>query len=132
MTTTTEDLIRDLDRRWAQAEQEGDAAALDALSTDDFTLVGPLGFVLDKQQWLERYRDGSLVTHHLEWHDVEIRDYGDAVVAVGCHTQKASHRGRPVDGSFRSTHIATRRDGQWLLAGLHLSPIAGPAYGGVA
>jgi hypothetical protein len=41
-------------------------ATLDALTTDDFTLAGPAGFVPDKQQWLERYRHHDLVTHSLD------------------------------------------------------------------
>jgi Domain of unknown function (DUF4440) len=43
--------IRELDNAWATAEQAGDSATLDALTVPDFQLVGPLGFVLDKQQW---------------------------------------------------------------------------------
>ena len=54
----THNEIRELGRRWADAEQRGDADALSALAVEDFTLVGPLGFVLDKQQWLDRYRSG--------------------------------------------------------------------------
>ena len=69
---------------------------------------------------------GDLVTRNLIWDDVHIRDYGDAAVAVGVHTQQASYRGTPADGRFRATHLAVRRDGRWLLAGIHLSRIGGP------
>ena len=126
MAATTTEQISELGRRWAEAEQRGDAAALDAMSTSDFTLVGPLGFVLDHNQWLDRYRSGDLVTGNLIWNDVHVRDYGDAAVAVGVHTQQASYRGRPADGRFRTTHLAIRRNGHWLLAGIDLSPIGGP------
>jgi ketosteroid isomerase-like protein len=126
MTTTTEHQIHELDRRWVEAEQRGDTAALEALSTDDFTLVGPAGFVLHKQQWLDRYRSGAFVTQALRWDDVEVRDHGDAAVAIGVHTQEAAYQGNPVNGTFRSTHLAVRHDGGWRLAGLHLSPIGGP------
>lgn len=125
-TTATAEEIRELGRRWAEAEQRGDVAALDALSTEDFTLVGPVGFVLRKPQWLDRYRNGDLVTRSLVWDEVEIRDYGDAAVAVGRHTQQASYRGNPADGSFRITHVFVGQVGRWLLAGVHLSPIGGP------
>ncbi|GEL20676.1 nuclear transport factor 2 family protein [Pseudonocardia asaccharolytica] len=125
MTSTVEE-IHELGRRWAEAEQRGDTPSLDAMTTDDFTLVGPLGFVLDRGQWLQRYRGGELVTRSLVWNEVEVRDYGDAAVAVGRHTQQASYQGNPVDGQFRATHVAVRRDGRWLLAGIHLSPIGGP------
>jgi ketosteroid isomerase-like protein len=121
MTTTDE--ILELGARWAAAEQRADIAELDAISTDDFTLVGPLGFVLDKQQWLGRYRSGGLVTETLEWHDVTVRDYGAAAVTVGVHTQQAEVQGRAADGSFRATHLFVREGDRWALAGLHLSPI---------
>jgi ketosteroid isomerase-like protein len=127
---STPDQILDLGRRWAAAEQAGDTAALDGLAVDDFTLVGPFGFVLTRDQWLGRYREGDLVTSRLDWHDVAVRDYGTTAVAVGVHTQKAAYRGQANDGSFRGTHIAVRgEDGEWRLAGIHLSPL-GPPPGG--
>jgi ketosteroid isomerase-like protein len=126
MSNSSEDQIRELGRRWVDAELRGDVAALDALTMDDFTLVGPVGFVLDKQQWLDRYRTGTFATRSLRWDDVAVRDYGDAAVAVGSHTQEASYQGQPTNGQFRATHIVVRHDDRWLLAGMHLSPIGGP------
>ena len=122
-STSTDEQVRDLGRRWADAERRGDVAALEALTTSDFTLVGPRGFVLDKAQWLDRYRTGALVTRALTWDEVQVRDYGSAAVAVGRHTQEAAYQGHPSDGSFRATHIAVLEGGHWLLAGQHLSPI---------
>jgi len=124
---TVQDTILDLGRRWAAAEQQGDTTTLDELAVDDFTLVGPFGFLLTKQQWLDRYRDGDLVTSELRWEEVTVRDYGTAAVAVGVHAQRAAHRGRANDGRFRATHIAVRdEDGEWRLAGIHLSPLGLP------
>jgi ketosteroid isomerase-like protein len=125
-TNSTDAQIRELGQRWVDAEQSGDVAALDEMSTEDFTMVGPLGFVLDRNQWLQRYRTGELVTRTLVWDQLAVRDYGDAVVVVGQHTQQATFKGNPVNGSFRATHIAVRRGSRWLLAGIHMSPIGGP------
>jgi ketosteroid isomerase-like protein len=104
----------------------GDVDTLAELSTDDFTLVGPLGFVLDRSQWLQRYRTGELATTELTWDEVTVRDYGETAVAVGRHTQRATFTGHPANGSFRATHVAVRRPDGWRLAGMHLSPIGGP------
>ena len=127
---TTEEKLRELERRWTEAEIEADVSALDALATDDFTLVGPAGFVLDKQQWLERYRQGNLLTHSLSFEDTITRIWGNAAVTIGRHIQQAEYRGHPADGEFRATHIAIHDGSRWRLAGLHLSPIGGsPPFG---
>jgi ketosteroid isomerase-like protein len=122
----TEEQILDLGAQWADAEVRGDTAALDAMTTDDFTLVGPVGFVLDKPQWLQRYLSGGLVTQVLNWTDVRVRDYGLAAVSVGVHEQEAQFQGTPANGRFRVTHVFVREGDRWLIAGIHLSPIGGP------
>ncbi|MRH90270.1 DUF4440 domain-containing protein [Nocardia sp. SYP-A9097] len=120
--TTTEDIL-ELGARWAAAEERADTVELDAITTDDFTLVGPLGFVLDKQQWLARYLTGSLVTKSLTWHDVAVRNYGTAAATIGTLTQEAQFQGNDANGSFRGTHLFVHDGARWALAGLHLSPI---------
>jgi ketosteroid isomerase-like protein len=124
---TPKDAPRELETSWAQAEMRADTGTLEAISTGDFTLVGPLGFVLNKRQWLERYRSGDLVTHSLSFEDPATRVYGDAAVTIARHVQQASYNGQPADGEFRTTHIAVHDEGGWRLAGIQLSPIGGPA-----
>src|SRR5947207_6362593 len=99
MSTTTAQ-IRDVGARWVDAELAADVETLDALATDDFRLVGPFGFVLDEQQWLDRYRSGDFATTTLTWHDVDVRVYGDSVVTIGTQSQEASYRGSPSNGDF--------------------------------
>jgi ketosteroid isomerase-like protein len=119
--------IEELENRWARAEVDGDVTTLDELAIEDFTLVGPFGFVLDKAQWLDRYRSGDLVTSELDWHDLRVREIGDTALVVGVHEQQASYRGTPSNGLFRSTHVWVRANGGWRLAGTQLSPISRPA-----
>jgi ketosteroid isomerase-like protein len=121
MATITED-IRDLGATWVAAERAADVHTLDELATDDFHLVGPFGFVLDKQQWLDRYRSGDFDTTALAWHDVDARRYGDAVIAIGTQTHEAAYKGTPSNGEFRVTHVYVRAGGRWRIAGMHLSP----------
>jgi ketosteroid isomerase-like protein len=124
---STEQDIRDLAERWVQAELGGDVETLDSLAVDDFMLVGPLGFILDRQQWLARYSSGALVTQVLVWDELTVREYDGTAVVIGRHSQQATHQGTAFDGQFRGTHVLVRIDGRWQLAGIHLSPIAGGA-----
>jgi ketosteroid isomerase-like protein len=117
--------VKELGRRFAEAQQQADTSALDSLLTDDFRVVGPLGFVLDKETWLEQFRSGALVMRSVEWDDVAVCDYGDAAIAIGRQTQQAEYNGQPAPGGqFRVTQVAVLHNGKWVLAGLHFSGIA--------
>jgi ketosteroid isomerase-like protein len=120
------DQVLELGQQWAAAEASGDADQLDRLLGDDFILVGPLGFVLDKQQYLGSRRSGDLKHASLTWEDVTVRVYGEAALAVGSQTQRSTYQGRDASGRFRVTQIAVRRPGGWQMVGLHYSPIAPP------
>lgn len=120
---STIDQIRDLGERWTDAERRADIAALDGLAHDTFRLVGPVGFVLDKQQWLGRYRSGAFVTRALSWTDLDVRDYGETAVAIGVLEQEAEFQGQPSNGKFRVTQILVRDGEGWRIAGLQYSPI---------
>ncbi|HET6319852.1 MAG TPA: nuclear transport factor 2 family protein [Chloroflexota bacterium] len=116
--------ILELGQRWAAAERAGDADALEPLLADDFLLVGPLGFMLDKAQYLGSRRSGDLKHESLVWEEVGVRAYGEAAVAVGSQTQRSTYQGRDASGRFRVTQVAVRRGEHWTIVGLHYSPIA--------
>ena len=111
-------------QNWAAAERSGDAIAISQLTTDDFTAVGPKGFVLDKQAWLWRYESNGLRNTAFAVTDTATRHYGDVAVVLGIQDQTGEYDGHDVSGRFRVTLIARHSDGEWRLAGLHLSPVA--------
>jgi ketosteroid isomerase-like protein len=118
--------VLELIRDWTDAELRGDNQALDALLAADFVGVGPRGFVLTRDQWLARYRSGDLRNTAFELQEPQVRDYGAAAVVVGTQAQQTTHQGRDTSAELRATLVAVRPNDRWLLAGVHLSPIAGP------
>jgi hypothetical protein len=112
--------------RLTQAELDADVTTLDALTSDDFTLVGPLGFLLDKGQWLDRYRSGALTTDVLTWQPDSLRRHDDAAIAIGTQRQEARYQGHPVDATLRTTHVLLHLDAGWQVVSTHLSPIGEP------
>ena len=117
----SDEQILELGQRWADAERQADIAALDTLLADDFLAVGPRGFVLTRQQYLEPRRAGDLKTEAFAWQEVSVRHYGAVAVAVGIQAQTASYQGQDASGRFRTTQVAVQVAGRWLLAGLHIS-----------
>jgi ketosteroid isomerase-like protein len=87
MSATSE--VLELVERWATAEQGNDATALDGLLAGDFVGVGPVGFVLGRDQWLDRFGNG-LENRAFTVEDAQVREYGTAVVVVGVLAQETS------------------------------------------
>lgn len=123
---SSQDEILDLGRRWAEAELHADVNALNELLDADFICVGPLGFMLNKEQYLEGRRTGDLKHESFNWDDVKVRVYGDAAIAVGAQVQKSTYQGHDASGQFRETQVYSRKRDGWVMASMHLSPIGQP------
>jgi ketosteroid isomerase-like protein len=124
MSEAIHGVIQGLGRSWAAAELRSDVGTLRSMLTDDFVCVGPLGFLLTKEQYLQSRRSGDLKHESFTLDEVSVRRYGEAAVAVGSQTQASTYRERDASGRFRVTQIWARQGDTWALAGLHLSPIA--------
>lgn len=125
---TTRDVLN-LGERWTEAELRGSADLLAPLLAADFRLVGPLGFVLTKEQYLASRSSRDLQHQSLTWDEVEVRAYRDTAIAIGTQAQVSTYQGRDASGRFRVTQILVREQDGWLIAGIHLSPIAQPPEG---
>ena len=110
---------------WASAELRGDAVSLGSTLADDFIGIGPRGFMLTKDQWLERHGSGKLRHRCFRWDEVQVRLYGDAVVVTGRQSAEGEYEVYDLKDQFRATLICVKQQGRRLLVGLHLSPIAG-------
>jgi ketosteroid isomerase-like protein len=117
----SQDQILALGQRWADAERQADAAALDTLLTDDFVGIGPYGYVLTRQQWLDRYRTGDLKNAAFSLDEVSVHEYGDTAIAVGLQTQQTFFRGQESSGRFRVTQVAVQQADRWKIASVQLS-----------
>ncbi|SRR6266567_3804269 len=127
---TEQEIVRLADA-WCAAELRADTAFLENLLADDFVGVGPLGFLLSKQEWLERHRSSDLKYEALGLEEVRVRVYNGTALLVGRQTQKASYRENSIPGQFRITLVFVQQ-GQWKLAHLQLSAIGQPPNFGKA
>lgn len=117
--------VLDLVQRWAKAELDEDAAGLGSLLAEDFNGVGPLGFVLNKQQWTGRYH-GGLKNSEFEILESQVRVYGDTAVVVGVQKQETTFQGNDTGGSFRLGLTAVKQGDGWVVAHIQLSGPLGP------
>src|SRR3712207_4576765 len=110
-TRQTEELAQD----WAAAELRGDSAFLGRTLAEDFVGVGPRGFMLTKEQWLDRHGSGKLKFQSFELDEIEGRPYGDAAVMVFRQTAEGVYEdenGRyDIHEQFRATLIFVKQEG---------------------
>lgn len=108
---------------WNKAELAADLDKITTLLTDDFTAIGPLGFTLSKQDWLNRH--GPLHYEQLDLKDISTRQYGDTVVAIGTQTQQATFNGGPAPTTTRASIVLIKAGNDWKIANIHFSFVAG-------
>ncbi|WP_152364828.1 nuclear transport factor 2 family protein [Microlunatus speluncae] len=110
---------------WCAAEQAGDVAALDRYLADDFLAIGPLGFSLTRQDWLDRHASGVLTYDSFGLTETDTRGYGDVTVVVARQDGDGAYRGHPVPSATRVTLLLVRGEHGQRLAGIQHSFIAG-------
>ena len=107
--------------RWVAAEASADAAALDALLGEDFRGDCPRGYVLTKDEWLDRYRKHGLTHTRFAWEGTRVRVHEGTVVAMGILDQVAAEADSDWTGRYRATLVAVRAGGRWSIVNLQLS-----------
>jgi ketosteroid isomerase-like protein len=112
-------------RGWATAELSGDATFLGRNLTDDFIGVGPYGFLLTKDEWLERHESRKLRYESFRLDEVRVRLHGEAAVVIARQMTKGKYEENDLPGNLRATLFFVQQEGRWLLAGIHMSFIAG-------
>jgi hypothetical protein len=112
---------------WANAELRSDTTLLGRLLADDYLGIGPLGFLLTKQEWLARHEAGDLKYQSFTLDEVKVRVYNtDAAVLTARHAQQATYRGNSIPGEFRIMLVFVHQREQWQLVSLQLSSIGRP------
>ena len=120
--------IHELGARWVAAEIAGDTDTLETMVTDDFRLVGPFGFILDKRP-VARPLPLRRLRHHradlARRRDPRLRRHrrGDRHPDPAGGLQGRTDR-TATFGSATSSSVATT---QWAIAGIQLSLTSPPA-----
>ncbi len=102
-----------LERRWAEAEIEGDTATMRRILADDMIVTTFDGTVAGKKAGIEGTLDPKLDLRSIEFEDTIIRRYGEVVVVIGQANIEMSYDGTDYSGPLRYTRVYHKRDGRW-------------------
>jgi len=102
------DVIASMEQQWRQAQLDADVSAMDKLLSDDFLGITSAGEVVTKAQQLDRMRTRKVALTQLDISDVKIKVKGEIAIVTSLAKIQGSNDDRPLNGSFRYTHIFQR------------------------
>jgi hypothetical protein len=117
-----QDTIRKLQDEFDQAERHGDREKLRELIDDDFVSIGPRGFLLDKEKWIDRH---DLFSYkELVTSEMDVRVYDGAAIVRGVQRNRSRYEDNELEFAFRVGHVWMRQNGDWKLVAIQFSPLA--------
>ncbi len=116
LAAEAEQQVRKLEREWLDAYEQHDAAAMERILADDFTITYGNGQTQSKAQVVEslkaREKSASPPTKFAT-EAVQARIEGDTVVLTGHLVQKSERGGEAMTMQFSYADTYTRRNGRW-------------------
>ena len=105
--------ILDLERARNDAILHGDAAALDRMTSDDYTYITLRGELRTKADIVKGFASGAFKYDARQISDLKVRVYGDTAVVTGKASQKGSENQKDYSGAYRFTRVYVREHGRW-------------------
>ena len=121
--TTVDGEIKSLEEARNQAVLHGDVAALDKMTSDDYTFITLRGELRTKSDILKGFASGSFHYDSRQVSDLKVRVYGDTAIVTGRSVQKGMENGKDYSGDYRFTRVYVKENGHWLTVALQTTLI---------
>jgi uncharacterized protein (TIGR02246 family) len=108
---------------WSEAIVSDDADRIGAFMADDWVIVSWSG-VTTREDFLSYVRSGVLGHSRMEGvGERRVRVYGDTAVLTVRVLSTAQYGGEDIDADEWTTDVFVRREGRWLCALTHITPV---------
>jgi ketosteroid isomerase-like protein len=122
-----EQQIKKLEQDWVNAMVKRDGAFLQKLEADDYTLTGPDGKTLTKQEDIKNTTEGETIFDNINIEKLKVRLYGDTAVVNGENMVKAHSKSGDLEedlsGPYSWTDVFVKQNGQWKAVATHVTAI---------
>jgi ketosteroid isomerase-like protein len=111
---SVQDEIKKLELERNQVILKGDLAALDRMTSADYTVVDQWGAMHSKAEVLAGFKSGATKFEKRELSDLNVRVHGDCAVVTGRGIIKATENGRANVSEGRFTRVYVKEKGNWI------------------
>jgi ketosteroid isomerase-like protein len=115
--------IQALEEARNQAIIHSDVAALDRMTSDDYTFITLRGELRTKSDILKGFASGSFKYESRQIFDLNVRVYQDSAVVTGRSVQKGSENGKDYSGAYWFTRVYVKQKGRWITVALQTTLI---------
>jgi len=112
--------VLQIDAEQDQAVLNGDVDTLKRIYADDIVNISR-GELLDKEQLLANFRNGTHKALVIRHKIVSVHIYGNTAVLTGRSLTTLQHEGLVSNGPRLYNHVYIRRDGRWQMVLVHIS-----------
>lgn len=105
--------LKKLEEEWATAFIKRDAAALDRILADDYSVINPNGSVGDKAQTIKEITSGELAFESIKYDNLKVRVYGTFAIVTGGEVVTVRSDNQSSTKAFRFTDVFASRLGRW-------------------
>ena len=121
--TGTKAEILALEEERNRAIVSGDAAALERLTSADYTFITLRGEMRTRAEVVRGFKTGTFHYESRQISDLNVRVYGTSAVVTGRSTQKGTENGKDYSGDYRFTRVYVKQDGRWQTVALQATLI---------
>jgi uncharacterized protein (TIGR02246 family) len=121
--TSAEQEIKSLEEERNRAILNGDAAALERMTSDDYTFITLRGDLRTKSDIVKGFQSKSFKYDSRTISDLRVRVFGDTAVVTGRSTQKGTEGGKDYSGDYRFTRVYVKQNGRWITVALQATLI---------
>lgn len=119
-----EDAVLQTERELTEAYQRSDAAGIERLVMEDYTLTNSRGKITRRSDDLEEARKADPKYEIFENENMKVRVHGDCAVVLGITRAKGTSGGEPFDARFEFTDTFVRDGAQWRLWAGHVTKVS--------
>ena len=123
VATSTEEEIKNLEAMRNQAILHGDVAALDRMTSHDYTFITLKGEMRTKSDILKGFASGSFHYESRQISDLRVRVYGHTAVVTGRSVQKGIENGKDYSGDYWFTRVYVKQKDRWVTVALQTTLI---------
>jgi len=110
----TTEILKQLERDWADAENVGDRDKIARIVADDWSGFENDGSKLTKEQLIARIDSGRVKASSVEFGPMEVKVLGDVAIVQGTVITRSAAGGKDTTRSQVWMDVFTKRDGKWV------------------